>query len=97
MELICENPASVFSLYPKKGVIAIGSDADFVIFDPERKGIISKDEMFAKCKESALIYHGWEVFGKPEKTIVRGKVVFDRGKITVSPGYGEIIKAQKIF
>jgi len=92
VKLICENPARIFGLFPKKGTIAIGSDADFVIFDPEKKGEISKDQMFTKCRDSALVYNGWEVYGKPEKTIVRGKVVFDDGKITVSPGYGEILK-----
>ena len=95
VELICENPAKIFGLYPKKGTIALGSDADFVIFDPDKKGVISKDKMFTKCRDSALVYNGWEVYGKPEKTIVRGKVVFDDGKITVSPGYGEIIKVYR--
>ena len=95
VELICENPAKIFGLYPKKGTIAVGSDADFVIFDPDKKDIISKDKMFTKCRDSALVYDGWEVYGKPEKTIVRGKVVFDDGEITVSPGYGEIIKINK--
>ena len=95
VELICENPARIFGLYPKKGTIAVGSDADFVIFDPNKKGIISKDKMFTKCRDSALVYDGWEVYGKPEKTIVRGKVVFDNGEITISPGYGEIIKVYR--
>jgi len=95
VELICENPAKIFGLYPKKGTIALGSDADFVIFDPNKKGVISKDKMFTKCRDSALVYNGWEVYGKPEKTIVRGKVVFDKGEITVSPGYGEIIKVYR--
>jgi len=92
VELICENPARVFGLYPKKGTIALGSDADFVIIDPDKKDIISKDKMFTKCRESALVYDGWEVYGKPEKTIVRGRIIFDNGEITVAPGYGEIIK-----
>lgn len=95
VELICENPAKIFGLYPKKGTIAVGSDADFVIIDPDKKGIISKDKMFTKCRDSALVYEGWEVYGKPEKTIVRGRVVFDNGEITISPGYGEILKAKK--
>ncbi|MHC2994596.1 MAG: allantoinase AllB [Candidatus Atribacteria bacterium] len=95
VELICENPAKIFGLSPKKGTIAVGSDADFVIFDPDKKGIISKDKMFTKCRDSALVYNGWEVYGKPEKTIVRGKIVFDNGEITVSPGYGEIIKVYR--
>jgi len=95
VELICENPARIFGLYPKKGTIAVGSDADFVIFDPDKKDIISKDKMFTKCRDSALVYDGWEVYGKPEKTIVRGKVVFSDGEINVSPGYGEIIKVYR--
>jgi allantoinase len=95
VELICENPAKIFGLYPQKGTIAVGSDADFVIFDPDKKDIISKDKMFTKCRDSALVYDGWEVYGKPEKTIVRGKIVFDNGEIIVSPGYGEIIKVNK--
>ncbi|MEA1964377.1 MAG: dihydroorotase family protein, partial [Candidatus Aerophobetes bacterium] len=95
VELICENPAKIFGLYPKKGTIALGSDADFVIFDPDKKNVISKDKMFTKCRDSALVYNGWEVYGKPEKTIVRGKVVFDDGEITVSPGYGEIVKVYR--
>jgi dihydropyrimidinase/allantoinase len=95
VELICENPAKIFGFYPQKGTIAVGSDADFVIFDPDKKDIISKDKMFTKCRDSALVYDGWEVYGKPEKTIVRGKIVFENGKITVSPGYGEIIKVYR--
>ena len=92
VKLICENPARIFGLFPKKGTIAIGSDADFIIIDPEKKEKICKDKMFTKCKDSALVYDGWEVYGKPEKTIVRGRIVFDDGKITVAPGYGEILK-----
>ena len=95
VELICENPAKIFGLYPKKGTIAVGSDADFVIFDPDKKDIISKDKMFTKCRDSALVYDGWTVYGKPEKTIVRGKVVFSDSAINVSPGYGEIIKVYR--
>ena len=93
--LLCENPAKIFGLYPKKGTITVGSDADFVIFDPDKKDVISKDKMFTKCRDSALVYNGWEIYGKPEKTIVRGRVVFDNGKITVSPGYGKIIKVYR--
>jgi allantoinase len=96
VELICENPAKLFGLYPKKGTIAIGSDADFVIFDPDEKGIIRREEMFTKCRDSALVYDGWELYGKPEKTIVRGTTVFDNGEITVSKGYGQVVRAERI-
>ena len=95
VELICENPAKIFGIYPKKGTITVGSDADFVIVDPDKKDIISKDKMFTKCRDSALVYDGWEVYGKPEKTIVRGKIIFDNGEIIVSPGYGEVLKVKR--
>lgn len=92
VQLICENPAHIFGLYPKKGVIMVGSDADLVIFDPDKKGKIDKGKMFTKCRDSALVYDGWEVFGQPEKTIVRGEIVYENGDILVKPGYGEIVK-----
>ena len=90
--LICENPARFFGLYPQKGVIMVGSDADFVIFDENKKGKIDKNKMFTKCKDSALVYHGWEVFGLPEKTIVRGQIVYEQGNIAVKPGYGKVLR-----
>lgn len=95
VELLCENPARIFGLYPQKGVIMPGSDADFVIFNPDKKGKIDRNKMFTKCKDSALVYDGWEVFGQPEQTIVRGEVVYKYGEIQVSPGYGKIIKVPR--
>ena len=90
--LICEHPARIFVLFPQKGSIMIGADADFVIFDADKKGNIDKDKMFTKCKDSATVFDGWEVYGQPEKTIVRGQIVYDEGEIKVDPGYGKIIK-----
>jgi dihydropyrimidinase/allantoinase len=92
VDLICKNPAKIFGLYPRKGMITVGADADFVIIDPNKKEVISSDKMFTKAKGIAKVYEGWEVYGKPDITIVRGNVVFKDGKIKVSPGYGKIIK-----
>ena len=92
VELICENPARIFGLYPQKGVILPGCDADLIIIDPDKKGKIDKNKMFTKCRDSALVYDGWEVYGQPEQTIVRGEVVYEHGAIKVKPGYGRIIK-----
>ena len=92
IELICTNPAKAFGLYPKKGVIAPGSDADLVLIDPMRQGAISKDEMFTRCRDSALVFEGWNVYGKPERTIVRGRTVFAGGKILAEPGWGAIVR-----
>ncbi|NIN92170.1 MAG: amidohydrolase family protein, partial [Candidatus Aenigmarchaeota archaeon] len=92
VDLISKNPAKIFGLYPRKGVIAVGADADFVIIDPNRREVISRDRMLTKARDVAKVYEGWEVYGKPETTIVRGNVVFEEGEIRVSPGYGEVVK-----
>jgi dihydropyrimidinase/allantoinase len=92
VDLISKNPAKIFGLYPRKGVIAVGADADFVVIDPNRKEVISRDRMLTKARDVANVYEGWEVYGKPETTIVRGNVVFEGGEIRVSPGYGEVVK-----
>lgn len=92
IELISINPAKIFGLYPKKGIIGVGADADIVIIDPNKKYVVSKDKLFTKAKDIALVYDGWEVYGLPEITIVRGKMVYEEGEIKVSPGYGEIVK-----
>lgn len=92
VELICINPAKVYGLFPKKGIITIGADADLIIIDPDKRQTISRKRMFTRNKDMAVIYEGREVFGKPDTTIVRGKIVFDNGEIKVKPGYGNILK-----
>lgn len=95
VRLISENPARIFGLFPQKGVLMPGSDADLIIIDPNKKGVIDKEKMFTKCRDSAVVYDGWEVFGQPEKTIVRGQVVYEQREIKVEPGYGKIIKLNR--
>jgi len=94
VDLISKNPAKIFGLYPRKGVITVGADADFVIIDPNKKEIVSRNKMFTKARDVSKVYEGWEIYGKPDVTIVRGNVVFDCGEIKVSPGYGKVIKPQ---
>ena len=95
IELICTNPAKIFGLFPKKGAIGIGADADFVIIDPDRKDVIDRRRMFTAARECARVYEGMEVYGTPETTIVRGKIVYDHGKILIEPGYGEILRRSR--
>ncbi|MBN2229629.1 MAG: dihydroorotase family protein [Candidatus Thorarchaeota archaeon] len=80
------NPARIFGLYPKKGVIRVGSDADFVIFDPNREEKLTADMMFSKC--GWTLYEGMTMRGSPEMTFVRGVQVFGEGKILTRPGHG---------
>ena len=81
------NPARIFGLYPKKGAIRIGSDADFVIIDPAKEEKITADKMFSKCEWT--LYEGMKMQGVPQMTFVRGVQVYGNGKILAKPGHGE--------
>jgi dihydropyrimidinase len=73
------EPAKAFGLYPRKGVIAIGSDADFVIMDPSQKGLINSKELHMNT--DCLPYEGWEISGTRTTTILNGEVIVKNGKL----------------
>jgi dihydropyrimidinase len=81
------NPARIFGLYPKKGTIMVGSDADLVLVDPSREEKITADLMFSKC--GWTLYEGLKMKGVPEKTFVRGVEVFADNEVLGEPGHGE--------
>jgi len=87
------NAAKIFGMYPRKGVIAVGSDADIVIWDPAMKKVLKDADQFSKAGWTA--YAGTEVTGFPKTTIRRGEVVYDNGKIVGQPGSGRFIAAAK--
>jgi dihydropyrimidinase len=82
------NPAKLFGLYPRKGVIAAGADADVVIWDPELTRTIRDEDILSNGKFS--IFSGWEVTGWPVVTIRRGQVVYENGTIVAVPGSGRL-------
>ena len=82
------NPAKLFGLFPKKGTIAVGSDADLAIWDPNQKKTITDEEQLSNSKFS--IFSGWEVTGWPIVTVRRGEVVYENGKITAAAGSGQL-------
>jgi allantoinase len=88
-KLIAGNPARIFGLYPGKGALIPGSDADFVVVDLEQEWTMKKEQILSKNKHSPYI--GYPFKGKVEQTYVRGKLVFDRGCITANPGYGRLV------
>jgi len=93
VELVGENPAKRFGLYPRKGVLAPGADADYTVIDLDEEWTIDAKELQTKAKYSPL--HGMKLKGKPVTTIVRGKIVYDSGQgFLVKPGYGQWIKRE---
>ncbi|NOY60484.1 MAG: dihydropyrimidinase [Calditrichaeota bacterium] len=90
VEVTSTNAAKIFGMFPQKGTIAIGSDADIVIFDPDETHTISAETHHHNCDYSA--YEGWEVTGKCKTVLVRGKVAIDKNEIKIEKGYGQFIK-----
>ncbi|MES2396954.1 MAG: dihydropyrimidinase [Bacteroidota bacterium] len=93
VEVTSTNVAKIFGMYPQKGTIAVGSDADIVIFDPNEKHTISVNTHHMNCDYSG--YEGWEITGKCKTIILRGKVAVDNNKLLVDKGYGKFIKRNK--
>jgi dihydropyrimidinase len=87
------NAAKIFGIYPRKGVIAVGSDADIVIWDPGKKEILKDEDQFSRTGYTP--YAGTEVTGFPKTTIRRGEVAFDNGKIVAQPGSGRFVAGAK--
>jgi dihydropyrimidinase len=83
------NAAKIFGLYPKKGTIAIGSDADVIVFDPNETRTITNDMLLSNNDYS--VYEGWEVTGWPIITIRRGEIAYQDGQILATPGSGRLL------
>jgi dihydropyrimidinase len=89
VRLVSTNPARLFGLFPRKGTIAIGSDADFVIFDPDKSVTLTNAHMHHGGDYTP--YEGYTTRGYPVATYVRGTLVFDGEKIVGAPGYGQFL------
>jgi len=89
IQLLSENPAKIFGLYPKKGTIAVGSDADIIVFDPAREVTITKENQHSNV--GYTLYAGRKILGWPERTFQRGQPVLQDGEIVAQPGQGEFL------
>jgi dihydroorotase (multifunctional complex type) len=88
-ECASTNPAKIIGLYPRKGTIKVGSDADLVIIDLDKESVISGEN--AKAKTHWTPYEGWVVKGVPVATYVRGIETYLDGEITGEPGQGRFL------
>lgn len=94
VELSSANAARIFGMYPQKGCIAPGSDADIVIFDPNERHTLSAQSHHMNVDYSA--YEGHEVQGKCKTVILRGKVAIDDGKVLIQKGYGQFVRRKAV-
>jgi dihydropyrimidinase len=93
VELLCTNPARLFGLYPRKGTLAVGSDADVVIFDPEKRTTLSAATQHSRSDYN--LYEGTEVVGDVETVLLRGNVLVENGELVAKPGIGQFVKRAK--
>ncbi len=84
------NPAKIFGLYPKKGTLAIGSDADVAIWDPERK--LTYGLAHSHHRTDYNLFEGWELTGYPEKVFLRGALIVDGQTWLGKAGMGKYLR-----
>src|SRR5258707_231248 len=92
VELVSTTPAKLFGLYPRKGTIAVGSDADLVIFDPNETQVISAKTHHMRVDYS--MFEGIQIPGVPKTVLSRGLAVIDSGKFVGRPGAGQFLRRQ---
>ena len=89
VEVLAAAPARIAGMYPRKGALAVGSDADVVVFDPGARRVVRAAELHSACDYDP--YEGWDVTGWPEVVLSRGDVVFERGTVVGRPGRGRLV------
>jgi dihydropyrimidinase len=94
VEVACTNPAKIFGMFPRKGTIAVGSDADMVIFDPNEKHLLSATTHHMNVDYSG--YEGWEVTGKVKTVLLRGAIAIENNECKIEKGFGKFIKRNKV-
>jgi dihydropyrimidinase len=94
VEVSSTNAAKIFGMFPKKGTIAPGSDADIIILDPHEEHTLSVKTHHMNVDYSS--YEGMKLKGKIKSVLLRGKVVVDNGKENVNKGFGQFIRRNKV-
>jgi dihydropyrimidinase len=84
VQVLCENPARIFGLYPQKGTISVGSDADLVIFNPNRPFTIRAENQHSNA--GYTLYEGHTVLGWPERSFQRGRPILRDGEVVAERG-----------
>lgn len=90
VELVATNPARLFGLYPQKGTIAVGSDADLVLWDPQATAVMRQSDLHHSSDYS--IYEGRQVRGRPVTVVSRGRVIVEDGQFVGAAGHGRFVR-----
>jgi allantoinase len=94
VSLISANGAKRFGIYPRKGVLREGADADIVLYDPRETTTIRKEALFTRARECDWLYDGKSFRGRIARTIVGGRTVFVDGEIVGQPGWGAFVRPE---
>ncbi|MGZ3438501.1 MAG: amidohydrolase family protein, partial [Polyangia bacterium] len=90
VEITSTAPAKIFGLYPKKGTIAVGADADVVVWDPEKRFELSHKNLHMKADYAS--YEGKTVIGAPSQVLSRGELVVENDKTIAKKGRGQFVR-----
>ena len=93
VRLMSLNPAKIFSIFPRKGAIQLGSDADLVIVDLNKEQTVRPEMLHSESDVN--YYEGWRLKGWPVTTICRGQIIMEDGDVVGTPGYGRVIPRKK--
>ena len=89
VEVVSTNPAKIMGLYPRKGTLAVGSDADIVLFDPRQTWTVRHEDLHMTADYSC--WEGWELTGKVRTTVLRGAILVEDGRLVGSPRSGQFL------
>jgi allantoinase len=95
VELISTKPAQLFNLYPQKGTLWPGADADITLYDPRPTVTVDRTKGFSRAAECNRLYDGMKLQGEVFATIVGGKVIYQEGRVIGSPSDGKIVTPQR--
>lgn len=96
VELLAVNPAKDFHIFPQKGTISAGADADLAIVDLNKPMVVDWHKNYSHAKEIAKVYDGWKLGNTMEYTVVRGRVVMEHGIVDeTASGWGEFVRPQQ--
>lgn len=93
VKYLCTNPCRMYGLYPQKGTLLPGSDADIVILDPTKSRVLTHTDMHGACDYTC--YEGWKVKGDIELVMLRGNVIVKDNHFLGEKGCGNYLKRRK--